>query len=147
MLPAVYRKGELMLQGSCLCGVVQYEYSGELGPIAMWHCSQCRRAQGSAYATNSPIRASQFRFVTGQELVKEFESTPGKKRAFCRECGSPIYSRLDSKPDTLRLRIGSVTTPIEAKPSYHIYANSAAQWYEFTDGLPRYAQLEDSPPV
>ncbi|WP_372956872.1 GFA family protein [Marinobacter sp.] len=113
----------------------------------MCHCSQCRRAQGSAYATNSPIRASQFRFVTGQELVKEFEFTAGKKRAFCWECGSRIYSRLDSKPDALRLRIGSLTTPIEAKPSYHIYANSAAEWYEFTDGLPRYAELEYSPLV
>lgn len=136
-----------MLHGSCLCGLVQYEYSGELGPIAMCHCSQCRRAQGSAYATNSPIQASQFRFVTGRELVKEFESMPGKKRAFCGECGSPLYSRLDSKPEVLRLRIGTLQTPIDARPSHHIHASSAAEWFEFTDGLPRYSELEDSPLV
>ena len=107
----------MMLLGSCLCGGVQYEYDGDLGPIAMCHCSQCRRAQGSAYATNSPVQAAQFRFVTGQELIKEFESRPGKKRAFCRECGSPLYSRLDSKPDLLRLRIGTLKTAINAKPA------------------------------
>lgn len=134
-----------MLEGSCLCGQVQYEYRGELGPITMCHCSQCRRAQGSAYGTNSPVQVSHFRFVTGQELVKEFESRQGKKRAFCRECGSPLYSRLDSKPELLRLRIGTLTTSIEAKPSYHIYAASAAEWFKFTDGLPRYAEREDSP--
>lgn len=134
-----------MLKGTCLCGQVQYEYTGELGPIAMCHCSQCRRAQGSAYGTNSPIEASHFRVVSGRELVKEFESKPGKKRAFCRECGSPLYSRLDSKPEALRLRIGTLTTPIDAKPSYHIFAGSAAEWYEFSDGLPRYTELEDSP--
>ncbi|WP_417531488.1 GFA family protein [Marinobacter lipolyticus] len=111
----------------------------------MCHCSQCRRAQGSAYGTNSPIQASHFRFVSGREFVKEFESKPGKKRAFCKECGSPLYSRLDSKPDALRLRIGTLTTPINAMPSYHIFASSAAEWYEFTDGLPRYSELEDSP--
>ena len=133
-----------MLKGSCLCGQVQYEYTGELGPIAMCHCSQCRRAQGSAYGTNSPIVASQFRLVTGDELVKEFESKPGKKRAFCIECGSPLYSRLDSEPDALRLRIGTLTTSISEKPSYHIFAGSAAEWYEFKDGLPRYSELEDS---
>lgn len=132
-----------MLRGSCLCGEVQYEYSGELGPIVMCHCSQCRRAQGSAYATNSPVQASRFRFVAGQELVKEFESTAGKKRAFCQECGSPLYSRRDAKPEVLRLRIGTLTTPIGVKPSHHIYADSAAEWYEFTDRLPRYAELED----
>ncbi|QCF27201.1 GFA family protein [Hydrocarboniclastica marina] len=136
-----------MLQGCCLCERIQYEYSGELGPIAMCHCSQCRRAQGSAFATNSPILASQFRFTAGQESVKEYESRPGKKRAFCRECGSPLYSRLDSKPDVLRLRIGTLTTPIDARPSHHIYANSAAEWFEFTDGLPRFAELEDGPLV
>lgn len=134
-----------MLKGTCLCGQIQYEYTGELGPIAMCHCSQCRRAQGSAYGTNSPIQASHFQFVAGRELVKEFESKPGKKRAFCRECGSPLYSRLDSKPEALRLRIGTLTTPIAAKPSYHIFAGSAAEWFEFTDALPRYSELEDSP--
>ncbi|MDC0661212.1 GFA family protein [Marinobacter sp. SS21] len=113
----------------------------------MCHCSQCRRAQGSAYATNSPIQASEFRFVTGHEFVKAFESGPGKQRAFCGECGSPLYSRLDSKPERLRLRIGTLKTPIEAKPSYHIHASSAAEWYEFTDGLPRYQALEDGPLV
>lgn len=134
-----------MLQGRCLCGEVQYEYTGELGPIAMCHCSQCRRAQGTAFGTNSPIQAAEFRFASGSDLVREFESTPGKKRAFCRNCGSPLYSRLDSKPDLLRLRIGTLSTPIDAQPAYHIYAGSAADWYEFTDVLPRYSELEDSP--
>lgn len=134
-----------MFQGSCLCGQVQYEYSGELGPIAMCHCSQCRRAQGTAYGTNSPIQKAHFRFVSGGDLVKEFESSPGKKRAFCRECGSPLYSRRDSSPELLRLRVGTLITPMEAKPSYHIYAAFAAEWYEFTDGSPRYSELEDSP--
>ncbi|WP_207063517.1 GFA family protein [Motiliproteus sp. SC1-56] len=136
-----------MLKGSCLCGGVRYEYEGALGPIAMCHCSQCRRAQGSAYGTNSAIQAAEFRIVSGQALVKEYESRPGKKRAFCGECGSPLYSRLDSKPELLRLRIGTLETPIDIKPSYHIYASSAAEWYEFKDDLPRYAELEDSPRV
>ncbi len=136
-----------MLKGSCLCGGVQYEYDGTLGPIVMCHCLQCRRAQGSAHATNSPVEAAHFRFVAGRALVKEFESKPGKQRAFCRECGSPLYSRLDSKPELLRLRIGTLTTAIDARPAYHIFAASAAEWYEFTDGLPRYAEREDGPLV
>jgi hypothetical protein len=59
-----------MLKGSCLCGGVQYEYDGTLGPIVMCHCSQCRRAQGSAHATNSPVEAAHFRFVAGRALVR-----------------------------------------------------------------------------
>ncbi len=131
-----------MLKGQCLCGQVCYEYSGDLGAIALCHCGQCRRANGSAYSAVSPIKAAEFRFTSGREHIKEYESSPGKQRAFCAECGSPLYSRLDTKPEWLRLRIGTLTTPITAKPSYHIYADSAAEWYEFTDELPRYAERE-----
>lgn len=134
-----------MLEGHCLCGSIHYQYTGELGPIALCHCSQCRRAQGTAFATNSPIQAAQFTLVSGQEALKEYESRPGKKRAFCSNCGSPIYSRLDARPELLRLRIGTVTSPIAARPSHHIYAASRAEWFEIDDDLPRYAELEDGP--
>lgn len=134
-----------MLEGHCLCGAIQYQYAGELGPIAMCHCSQCRRAQGTAFATNSPIQADQFTLVSGSDTLKEYESRPGKKRAFCSNCGSPIYSRLDAKPELLRLRIGTLNGPIEARPSHHIYAASKAEWFGIGDELPRYAELEDGP--
>ncbi|MFE8071232.1 GFA family protein [Marinobacteraceae bacterium S3BR75-40.1] len=131
-----------MLEGHCLCGRVRYRYDGELDAIILCHCSQCRRAQGSAFASNSPIRRADFRLLAGEEVLKEFESSPGKQRAFCGNCGSPIYSRRDSLPDTLRLRIGTLSTPIETRPTHHIYADSRAQWYEILDSLPRHAELE-----
>lgn len=134
-----------MFKGHCLCGAIQYQYSGELGPLAMCHCSQCRRAQGTAFATNSPIQSRQFSLVSGGDILTEYESRPGKKRAFCSNCGSPIYSRLDARPDLLRLRIGTLSSPIEARPSHHIYAASKAEWFEIGDQLPRYAELEDGP--
>jgi hypothetical protein len=38
-----------MHKGSCLCGAVEYEISGALGPIVFCHCSRCRKANGAAY--------------------------------------------------------------------------------------------------
>jgi len=37
-----------MINGRCLCGKVSYQYQGEIEEIALCHCSQCRKAQGSA---------------------------------------------------------------------------------------------------
>ena len=71
-----------MIKGGCLCGKVRYEYSGDIEEIAMCHCSQCRQAQGGAFATNSPVDSSKLRF-SGQEFIKEFESNENKVRAFC----------------------------------------------------------------
>lgn len=135
------------LEGSCLCGAVRYGYEGALGPIAMCHCRQCRKAQGTAFATNSPIDAGAFRLIAGNEQLCEFTSSPGKRRAFCSACGSPIYSRREDLPGVLRLRIGTLDTPIDARPSHHIYATSRAEWEVIDDGLPQYAALEDGPRI
>lgn len=127
-----------MITGSCLCGSVTYELDGELGPIVFCHCSRCRKAQGTAFATNSPVKASGFRLISGQETLREYESSAGKYRAFCGNCGTPIFSRFTGKPGILRLRLGALDTPIEARPTAHIYASSHAEWFDILDDLPQY---------
>lgn len=127
-----------MLKGGCLCGKVTYEYRGALGPIVFCHCSRCRKAQGSAFGTNSPIQAADFTVLSGQDVLKEYESSPGKHRVFCSHCGSPIYSRNSAIPGVLRLRLGSLDTAIMARPVAHIYASSHAEWETITDTLPQY---------
>lgn len=127
-----------MYAGSCLCGAVKYELRGELGPIVFCHCSRCRKAQGSAFATNSPVKESDFHLLSGKEVLREYESSAGKYRAFCGSCGSPVFSRFIGKPGILRLRIGALDTSIDARPTAHIYASSHAEWCEILDDLPQY---------
>ncbi|WP_438269777.1 GFA family protein [Neptunomonas phycophila] len=38
-----------MITGSCLCGKVSYEISGEVGDIVHCHCVTCRKAHGAAF--------------------------------------------------------------------------------------------------
>ena len=60
-----------MIEGHCLCGGVRYEYDGELTELSLCHCSQCRRAQGSAFVTVSPVQAAQFRLLAGAGLASD----------------------------------------------------------------------------
>lgn len=129
-----------MLKGSCLCGAVTYELRSELGPIVMCHCAKCRKANGSAFATNSPVATKDFSLTRGKEALAEFESTPGVFRVFCQHCASPLYSRRPSEPERIRLRIGTLDTPIESKPTAHIFVASKAEWDDICDALPQYAQ-------
>jgi hypothetical protein len=126
--------------GGCLCGGVRYEYAGEFSQVVYCHCAQCRKAQGSAFGTNAPIEADKFRLLAGAQLLKAYESSPGKQRVFCSNCGSPLYSRLLARPELLRLRIGTLDTPLGMKPQAHIYAASKAEWYDILDGLPQHAE-------
>lgn len=129
-----------MHSGSCLCGAVKYELDGELGDIVLCHCSKCRKATGSAFASVAPIKTSELRIVLGQDALAEFQSSPGVHRVFCRGCGSPIFSRRDAMPDVLRLRIGTLDTPLDAKPSMHIFAGSKADWFDICDEAPQYVE-------
>lgn len=129
-----------MIEGSCLCGGVRYRYDGEIEEVSICHCSQCRKAQGSAFAAVSPIDAIRFTLLSGAELLREFRATPDKVRVFCANCGSPIYSAKDDQPGVRRLRLGTVDTPFTCANTYHIFVDSKADWFEFNDTHPRFAQ-------
>ena len=131
-----------MHTGSCLCGGVQFEVTGDLAPIQVCHCSQCRKAHGTPFATNMPIPASTFVLTRGRELLKDFESSPGKVRYFCGRCGSPIYSRKDTLPDVVRLRAGLLNGPLAVRPAFHFHVASKANWWRIDDDLP---QFKESP--
>ncbi len=127
-----------MLRGSCLCGAIAYEVRTELGPVVCCHCTMCRKAQGTAFATNAPVPAEGFRFLRGEEVLASYPSSPGKWRCFCPRCGSPILSRRDDKPGVVRLRIGALDTKLAARPAAHIHVASKAEWFDILDGAPQY---------
>ncbi len=126
--------------GSCLCGAVRYEFSALRSAITMCHCAMCRKASGSAFGVNATVAG--FRVTAGQAAISEYQSSSGKWRAFCSRCGSPIYARLETKPEQIRVRLGTLDTALPDKPQGHIYAASKAQWDEIRDALPQYPGRE-----
>lgn len=127
-----------MMQGSCMCGGVRFEYAGAFGTITICHCSDCRKAQGGSGVIAAPVEKEKFQWTQGEELIQEYESSPGKKRAFCRTCGTPLYSRRDAEPATLRLRMGSLDSEVEATPAAHIFTLDLPAWAAISDNLPHY---------
>lgn len=130
-----------MHTGSCLCGRVRYRYDAEIEEVSMCHCTQCQKAQGSAFVAVAPIVAAQFAITQGKEFLKEFRALAHKARVFCKECASPLYSVRDDLPQVLRLRIGTLETPIRPKMQYHGFVASKAAWYEINDDHPQYQGL------
>jgi hypothetical protein len=129
-----------MYRGSCLCQGVRYEVSGDIGDFGYCHCTSCRKASGTAHAANAPVDRSRFQLVAGADMLREFESSPGKLRAFCSTCGSPIYAYLTTSPDVLRIRLGSLDTPFEKQPKAHTFVSEKAPWEPIADGLPQFPE-------
>ena len=129
---------EKLYTGSCLCGGIRYEIQGEIGEGLYCHCKRCRKANGTAFATNAPIQKADFKIVQGEQLLKKYQSSETTQCCFCGECASPIISIKTDTPDTYRLRIGTLDTPLEHKPTKHIFTAYKAEWDTICDGLPQY---------
>lgn len=129
-----------MYSGNCLCGGVRFRIESALEGIQICHCSQCRRAQGTPFATNIPVALAAFVLTDGDELLAAYESSPGKQRVFCRRCGSPIFSKKATLPDVLRIRAGLLNEALPVEPVAHFYLDSKANWWPVKDELPRFSE-------
>jgi hypothetical protein len=133
--------------GSCLCGGIQFRIASEIAPIEICHCQQCRKAQGGAFATNSPIKSDAFELIRGGDLLAQFESSPGKQRVFCKRCASPIFSSRTAVPGVLRIRVGLIDGTVAARLSAHAHVASQCNWWPITDSLPQFAEAYEAPPA
>ncbi|SMN00660.1 Gfa-like protein [uncultured Candidatus Thioglobus sp.] len=106
----------------------------------MCHCSQCRRVQGTAFATNGNVESKNFKFISGADNLTEFKETDNKSRFFCKSCGSPIMAKLGNNPDYTRVRLGTITTPINEVIEKHIFTESKASWDTICDNIPQHKE-------
>jgi hypothetical protein len=132
-----------MLHGSCLCGGVKYEISGQLTGALNCHCSMCRKAHGAAFRSRARVNSADFKWLQGEQLITWFESSPGNHRGFCRVCGSPLLSRFDQNPSAFGLPLGTLDDDPKVKPMFHVFVGSKAAWHDISDQLPQFLALPE----
>ncbi len=126
-----------------MCGGITYEISQPLGVVVNCHCSMCRKAHGAAFRTRASVKAAAFHFLTGENLLTYYESSPGEYRSFCRVCGAVLITKFARNPDLYGFALGTLDTDPGVKPAKHIFTRYKAPWYTITDDLP---QIEDVDP-
>ena len=126
-----------MINGKCMCGGITFSIEGDLpthdGPIPMpvyCHCKICQRATGAAFSVAAMVSTSQLQWLSGEELIKSYSSSPGVLRSFCSECGSTLSYRDENYPDDIHITLGIIDEPFDYKPKAHIFVASKASWYE-----------------
>ena len=127
---------ENIIEGGCLCGKVLYEIRGTLQSADNCHCSKCRRHHGAAFATYADFVPGTFRWVSGQELLKVFETSSGAGWCFCFECGSSLAATDNGEVTSVTL--GTVKGDPGVRPQMHIFTGSKASWFSITDDLPQH---------
>jgi len=110
--------------------------TGVLSNVVLCHCTQCRRGNGAAFNVSVVVDRDQVTFQD-QSQVREFESSPGKFRAFCSNCGSPVYSRRRDAPDVLRLRGGLILDLPTPAHLHHTHYLSRWPWIDTIQRAPK----------
>jgi len=128
-----------VLDGSCLCGAVKYRVADEFDYALICHCSQCRRATGSAFKPFGGIGKEKLALVAGEECVMRYGGDAAHD-VHCAKCGSLLWSWFRDSPFA-HVTYGTLLDAPTLKPSAHIYVGSKAPWDTISDGLPQYLEL------
>lgn len=124
-------------KGSCLCGKVQFKYSGPLSDFSICHCTMCQKFSGTAFGTFIGLKKDHFVYTSGEDYVTLYDSSSWSSRAFCKHCGSSLMYIYHKMPDTLSVSAGLFDNPLPVKPSKHIFVKNKCNWLELKDDLPK----------
>ena len=129
-----------VVTGGCHCGRARFEISGPMSGFVHCHCRTCRRINGTVYGSSAVVARADFRLVSDPADLAAYDSSPGKRRLFCRHCGAHVYAEKDRTPDIVLLRMGTLDGPFEVRPERHIWVSHKPDWYEIRDDLPQDAE-------
>jgi hypothetical protein len=127
------------MKGSCLCGNIEYEIRQLDSPIAHCACRTCRKAHAAAFTTTARVERDHFNWRRGQESLKYYESSPGKRRYFCGNCGSHLVAERKDQ-SALILRVATLEEDPEKRPICKIWDSHEVPWLAHDDKVPSYPE-------
>jgi hypothetical protein len=133
-----------MLTGGCLCGAVRYTVADEFLYAANCHCSDCRRATGSAFKPFAGIEREKLVLTKGEDELNLFGDDVGHD-VHCKRCGSLLYSVVRDGA-FVHVAMGTLIDDPTIRPREHIFVGSKAPWYTISDDLPQYERHATAEP-
>ncbi|MDQ0321178.1 hypothetical protein QO002_003316 [Pararhizobium capsulatum DSM 1112] len=130
------------LRGKCLCGAVEYEVADAFEYAMNCHCSNCRRATGSAFKPFAGIGRDKLKLVCGADGILIYGDEQAAHDVHCATCGSLLYSVV-REGQYVHVTMGTLVDAPSIRPSAHIFAGSKAIWHEITNCLPAYDAFPD----
>lgn len=123
-----------------MCGAVRYGVEDRFLYALNCHCSQCRKATGSAFKPLAGIERDRFRVAEGAQALLIFGEENGHD-ARCGRCGSLLYSVV-REGQYVHVAMGTLIDEPSIRPTAHIFVGSRAPWFTITDGLPQHETFD-----
>jgi hypothetical protein len=125
------------MRGSCLCGEVRFELSGNPGKMYQCHCSLCRKQGGSSSNSAILVTSSALRWISGQDKISSYVRPTGFRSDFCARCGSPVPNPLRTS-SYYWVPAGLLDDDVSLEIAAHLYMGSRASWDPTPPGASQY---------
>ena len=127
-------------EGGCACGAVRFKVTAPFLGVGVCHCTDCQKGSGGGpnYVALAPKDA--FVVTKGEAKVYSCKGDSGADigRAFCADCGSPLWSVPGAGAPFQPVKLGALDDNSDLTPSLHLYTASAPPWHLMHEGLPAF---------
>lgn len=124
--------------GTCFCGTVEVEATGDPEAMGYCHCSSCRSWSAGPVNAFTLWKPGNVRVTRGRQYLGTFARSPTSERQFCTRCGGHIMT---GHPTFGLTDVYAATLPtVQFRPGLHV--NYAETVLPMKDGLPK---LRDFP--
>lgn len=128
--------GDSLYAGSCFCGHVRFEFTGDPKFACHCHCRSCQRASGAPLVTWVTFAHDELDIRSG--TITEFQSSEGVQRGHCSVCGTTLTYASDRRPGEIDIAISCLDDSSTIEPRAHIWVEDKASWLVIEDDLPQY---------
>jgi hypothetical protein len=117
------------LKGGCHCGAVRYESTGDVIFGGHCQCADCQKNSGGGHGSIFAVPKASV-IMIGETKVYEVTADSGNTvgRAFCPNCGGPLYTVTSGLPDMMLIKAGTLDDPERYQPGMVIYTKSGRSW-------------------
>ncbi len=117
-----------MLNGSCLCGAVNYQLTHQPTQFYFCHCEQCQKVTGSGFAANMIAPIDSISWQSGEEFLTHFEH-PSRafSKTFCSLCGSGV-PHINKSKTSLVIPAGSLDEMPAIEPAANLFVDESPRW-------------------
>jgi len=125
---------------------VRFEVTEPLLSASYCHCKRCQRRSGAAASANAHPAPGTFRIVAGEDRLRVWKPEDGGEKWFCGDCGSSLFGRNATHPDSIGIRMGAFDDDPGIVPSVRQFVAYAAPWESIpNDGLMRHRESRHAP--
>src|SRR6476620_11264285 len=109
--------GALLQTGGRGCGAVRFEIAEPPVAAGYCHCTRSQHRTGGAWSLQARTARGSFRLTAGEDDVAMWRPGGGFDKAFCRRCGSALFSRNPDDTSIVSVRFGALDDDPPIRPT------------------------------